>query len=342
MLRALPGVTARRLAGRIDAVAGGMGALADPCRVAAAGALASAPQAGLALALEAVAMGAAVDRRDPGQALAVPFTAQAMLVLIGPDPGPDPDPGIDAAAPADLMLALALDALLAEGEGAADADRAAWSGGGRRLRAWWRATAAGSATPGADGARARWQVPLTFEGALSLSPDPAQGGAILRVLVDARAPDRAQSVTLSGPAEALPLHAFVGIDAGAARRLAAEGLVRAGDLLAIPEGAAAGRLAALAAGAPGVEAALLRLHATLRLRRDIVAAGLNAGALPAAQAAATADTAWDGAAPVPPPGLSGAPLLRWQLLGRPLLGLLRDDARARVTLGQLATSAEEG
>ncbi|MBK5925793.1 hypothetical protein, partial [Rhodobaculum claviforme] len=131
MLGALPGVTAQRLARRIDAVAGpdGMGAFAAPCRVAAeAGSLASEPSAGLALALAEVRFADSLGRRDPGETGEARFTADATLELTGPlavTPATGMPGGVGADG-RDLMLALTLDALVAEGEGAGPPDRADW------------------------------------------------------------------------------------------------------------------------------------------------------------------------------------------------------------------------
>ncbi|MBK5925809.1 hypothetical protein, partial [Rhodobaculum claviforme] len=212
---------------------------------------------------------------------------------------------------------------------------------GRRLRAWWRAAGIGAVTPAGTG-RPAWRLPVTFEGALSLSPDPAQGGPILRLLMEGTAGERSFGAGIAAPAERLPLALFAGIEAEGARRLAAEGVRQAGDLLRLGPDAAAARFAAMGEGRPGLEAALATLRATLAMRRDLVAAGLRGALLPAELAALTADRVWDGAEFTPPQGLDGGALLRLRLLGRPLLPLLTPAALGHVTLGQITTSDSGG
>lgn len=351
MISALPGLLAETLAREVSAVAGAAGIFAQPCRAVVGDAAFAGPDAARAavfVSLGALDPDAAIGARSEGEVITLPFTAEVRVALAGPDAltldAATREPPGSAVDGADLMLSAVAGLFATARDAGADAplSRAVLHAGGRRITAQWRHGQTTAITPGTVAGRQVWRLEALFEGRQVLSPLPVEGGHILRVDVDGRLGGTPLAATLQGNSAHLPLAVFVGLGPAHAERLASFGLLRLGDLMRIPRADIAGRAAEIARGDADLSAALTVLHAVAMMRLDAVRGGLNAAHLFERHAALTLDRVWDGATLTLPGDMRGDQRLRVRFMAEQLLRLIRPEARAQVTLGQLATLNPEG
>ncbi len=343
MISALPLRLGARLAGAVDAVAIEMGVFAEPCGFSDAPPSEpgdTAPH--IFVELGEVEWDSGIGQRSPGEEIAQPFMSDVVISLMGPEDtqlgGAErtpPDASVDGR---DLMLSVAIDALTQSSEVSNQAiDGASVIANGRRHAAEWRCDTIGQTISQSVGDRTYWSVSAQFRGKATLSAVPAEGGRILRAEISQTAGDRHATGVAVATVDLLPLSYFAAIGEDNANRLASFGLEVAGDVADIPLGDLKAKAAATGGADPNLGPSLEALHAILNLRRQVEAAGLIGGQLFARHARLFASDIWDDDTDsfTPPGDMRDDQLLRTRLLAEPLLPLLSDSARPKVTFGQL-------
>ncbi len=350
MISALPGVLAARLAGEVTQAAGTTGLFTEPCRglegeVAFTGAEAS--RAAVFVRLGDLEQDSEIGARSEGEAIVLPFVAEVHLALAGPETVAlgvaRRDPSGAEVAGADLMLSVVSDVLGAAqdaGQGA-PLSEAVLRAGERRIDALWRYGQTLSIAPDIVSGRRIWRLKIRLEGRQTLSPLPAEGIHILRAELSGTVAGKPLEATVQSTSAQLPLSVFLGLGPEHATRLASYGLRRLGDLMRIPRGEIGAQATEIAEGDTDLRQALTVLHAVAMLRLDAVQGGLNAGLLFERHAALTLDQVWDGVTLTLPADMREDQRLRVRFMAEHLLTLIRPEARAQVTLGQLATLDSE-